>query len=129
MKRLLLILSIAMLTGLALPSLGMGLGLGTFTYCGYTITITPTDPDHPGQAGTIAIDATFGDGEDATVVNLDGTYLQTDDRPPTLIIELSGTIQTPEGTTNVDDTWTFAPREKKMVWKTIIAWVESLIAS
>jgi hypothetical protein len=94
---------------------------GAFDYAGYTITVTPDDLEHPGQAGTITI--TNADGS----VDLAGTYAMTENRPPTLVIDLAGTVTTAEGVMDVERTFTFEPQTKKMVWRQVVAWIESLI--
>ncbi len=105
----------------ALAAPAMALTQGTFEYAGYTITVTPADEEHPGQAGTITM--TNADG----TVDLAGTYVTSAERPPTLTVDLAGTITTAEGTIEVSRTFTFEPRTQRMVWKQIVAWIESLI--
>lgn len=108
---------------LALPALAVS--PGSMDYCGYTITITPDDPEHPGQSGTITVVSTT----DAADVNLAGTYVTSDGRPPTLTVSLAGTITTVDAVYEVDRTFVFEPKTKRMVWKQIVAWIESIIAS
>lgn len=119
--RKLMLAALVLIVALAFAVPAMALTQGTFEYGGYTITVTPADDEHPGQAGTVTI--TNADG----TVDLAGTYTTTAERPPTLAVDLSGTVTTAEGTISVQRTFTFEPRAKRMVWRQIVAWIESLI--
>lgn len=118
-----LALGIAAMAALSLPS--MAVPSGTFEFCGYTVEIVPDDPECPGISGTIKVD---GSSEYAEV-HLEGTYV-TDmtNTPPTLTVQVWGTIATPDATYDVDKTFVFEPKTRRQVWKTIVAWIESIIA-
>jgi hypothetical protein len=119
-KYLFVALVLGVLTAAVVPA--CALQFDRFTYCGYTVTVTPDDPEQPCLSGTITI------VNDEGTVNLEGTYEVTSTRPPTLTVSLMGTIDGPEGTQVVEREFTFEPRTKRMVWKSIIAWIESLLA-
>jgi len=97
---------------------------GTFEYGGYTITVTPDNPAHPSWSGGISIvgSSEYGD------VSLAGRYDTTERPHPVLSVTLSGIIVSGEETYEVEEkTWTFVPRETHMVWRVVIAWVDSLL--
>lgn len=105
----------------------MALQTGTWLCMGYTITITPDDPDNPNLSGTIEI--TYSDEEAGISVAIDGTYVREDGRRPATVVDVAGTITTLDGVESVARQFTFDPGPKKTVWKTIISWIESEIAS
>jgi hypothetical protein len=115
------LLVVAVIVAAATPALAMK--KGTFDYGGYTITVVPYDPAHPGHGGSIAITGTNGD----VVVDISGEYTTTTRPQPVLSVSLAGTIEAPDGVTEVARTWTFLPRETHMVWKVVVAWIDSVI--
>lgn len=98
---------------------------GTFEYGGYTITVVPFDPSHPGHGGYITITKT----SDEAVVNLSGEYTTTSRPAPVLSVHLEGTIETPDGIVEVERTWVLTPRDTHNVWRIVVTWIDSLIAS
>jgi hypothetical protein len=98
---------------------------GTWECMGYTITVTPTDPDNPNLAGTIEITK----ADDVAEVYVSGTYARADGKKPATIVDVAGTITTPDGVIDVARVFTFEPGPKKSVWKTVVSWIESQIAS
>ena len=103
----------------------MALQVGTWECMGYTITITPEDPEDPQKSGTILIVKS----DDYATVEASGTYLRDGVKQPSTTVDITATITTPDGVTTASRTFTFGPGPKKTVWKTILCWLESLIAS
>lgn len=108
---------------LAVPAVAMK--KGTFQYGDYTITVVPYNSAYPGHGGSITI---VGENDLASVY-LEGEYTTTARPAPVLSVELAGTVETPEGINQVYRLWVFEPRETHMVWKVVVAWIDSLIAS
>lgn len=98
---------------------------GTWDCMGYTITITPDDPDNPNLSGTILITKS----DDAADVNVAGTYVRSEGKRPATTVDVAGTITTPDGVIEIARVFTFQPGPQKTVWKSIISWIESSIAS
>ena len=98
---------------------------GTFDYGGYTITVVPFDPSHPGHGGDITITC----ATDAAIVNLSGQYTTTSRPAPRLSIYLAGTIETPDCVYEVERTWVLVPRDTHNVWRIVVSWIDSMIAS
>lgn len=98
---------------------------GTWDCMGYTITVTADDPEDPNASGTILITKS----DEYAVVNISGTYKRADGRRPLTLVEIEGTIETPEGIINVSRDFTFKNGPKKAVWYTVISWIESQIAN
>ena len=109
-------------TAIALPASAMK--KGTFEYGGYTITVVPYSMANPGWGGSIAITRAVD-----PAVDLSGEYTTTVRPQPVLTVTLAGTIAPPDGPIEVEETWVFVPRETHMVWKVVVAWIESYIAS
>lgn len=122
-KVFLAMIAVLIVAAIALPASAMQ--KGTFEYGGYTITVVPYNPAHPGWGGSITI---VGETE-AAIVSLSGEYTTTVRPKPVLSVYLSGTIETPDGILPLEQTWTFVARDTHMVWKTVVAWIESEIAS
>lgn len=122
-KALLATIAVLLFTAVTLPASAMQ--KGTFDYGGYTITVVPFDPSHPGHGGDITITSTT----DAAIVNLSGEYTTTSRPAPTLSVYLAGTIETPDGVFEVERTWVLAPRDTHNVWRIVVTWIDSLIAS
>ena len=121
--------ALSMAVAVALLALGaaqvLAIQAGTFECMGYTITVTPDDPENPSKSGTVTITKS----DDYAEVQVTGTYHKETGKRPATIVEISGTITTPDGTTTVARTFTFSPGPQKTVWKTVISWLESEIAS
>lgn len=98
---------------------------GTWTCMGYTITVTPDDPDNPNLSGTIQIVKS----DDYADVNVTGTYYKETGKRPATVVDIAGTITTPDGEISVAREFTFVPGPQKTVWKTVISWIESQIVS
>jgi hypothetical protein len=101
----------------------LALQTGTWTCMGYTITVTPNDPDNPGLGGAIQIVKS----DDYADVNVSGTYWKEQGRRPATVVDLAGTVTTPDGETQVARQFKFQPGPQKTVWKTVISWLESQI--
>lgn len=124
MKKVFLALIIVLLfAALALPASAMQ--KGTFEYGGYTITVVPFDPSHPGHGGDITITSS----DDGATVNLTGQYTTTSRPAPTLTVYIAGTVLTPDGELYVERTWVLVPRDTHNVWRIVVSWIDSLIAS
>lgn len=122
-RQMWILVAICVLAMLAVPAAAMK--KGTFQYGDYTITVVPYSSANPGHGGSITI---VGENDLATVY-LEGEYTTTARPAPVLSVELAGTIETPEGVNEVYRLWVFEPRETHMVWKVVVAWIDSLIAS
>ena len=101
----------------------LALQTGTWDCLGYTVTITPDDPANPTLSGTLDITR----DDDYAEVNVEGTYQKTTGKKPATVVNVAGTITTPDGDTEVARTFTFQPGPQKTVWKSIISWIESEI--
>jgi len=123
MKRTITIGFVVALLALSATQL-LALDTGTWTCMGYTITVTPTDPANPGLAGIITIDKT----DDYAVVDIDGTYCKESGRRPMTVVDIAGTITTPDGVMEVARQFKFPPGPQKTVWRSIIAWLDGQIA-
>ena len=124
MKKTIIIGFVVALLALSAVQL-LALQTGTWTCMGYAITVTPDDPDNPSLSGTIQIVKS----DDYADVNLSGTYQREDGRRPVTVVNIEGTITTPDGEFSVAREFKFLPGPQKTVWKTIISWVESQIVS
>jgi len=102
----------------------MALQAGTWDCMGYTITVTPDDPDDPNKSGSITITKS----DEYADVDISGLYWKKDGKKPALVVEIGGTIETPDGIMEVNRTFTFSPGPKRTVWKTILSWIESQIS-
>lgn len=122
MKRTIIIAAVVALLALSTTAL-FALQTGTWTCMGYTITVTPDDPENPNLSGTIQIVKS----DDYADVNVTGTYWREDGKKPATIVDISGTITTPDGEFLVEREFKFLPGPQKTVWKTIISWLESQI--
>ncbi len=122
-KALSVLIAVLVMGAIVLPVSAMQ--KGTFEYGGYTITVVPYDPAHPGHGGSFTI---TGESE-AAIVNLAGEYLTTTRPQPVLSVSVAGTIETPDAILNVEKEWVMVPRETHNVWRTVVAWIDSLIAS
>jgi hypothetical protein len=123
MKRTLIVAFVLAMLALSAGQL-FALQTGTWTCMGYTITITPDDPDNPNLSGTIQIVKS----DDYADVNVSGTYVKDQGRKPAIVVDLAGTITTPDGEILVARQFKFVPGPQKTVWKTVISWLESQIA-
>lgn len=124
MKRTMIVGFLAALLVLSAGQL-LALQTGTWECMGYTITITPDDPENPNLSGTISITKV----DEYAEVNVAGTYLRAEGKKPVLTVSVAGTITTGDGDIEVARDFTFQPGPQKSVWKTIICWLESQIAS
>jgi len=122
-KAFLAVIAVVLLVVVALPVSAMQ--KGTFDYGGYTITVVPYNPSHPGWGGSITITSVT----DAAIVNLSGEYTTTNRPAPTLSVYLAGTIETPDGIYDAERAWVFVPRDTHNVWRVVVAWIDSEIAS
>lgn len=122
MKRTIIIGLVVALLALGAAQL-YALQTGTWTCMGYTITVTPDDPENPNLSGTIQIVKS----DDYADVNVTGVYWREDGKKPATVVEISGTITTPDGEFAVARQFKFLPGPQKTVWKTIISWLESQI--
>lgn len=122
-KVFLAVIAVLLFVAVTLPASAMQ--KGTFQYGDYTITVVPYDPSHPGHGGSFTITSST----DAAIVNLSGEYTTTSRPAPTLSVYLAGTIETPDGIYDVEKTWVFVPRDTHNVWRTVVAWIDSVIAS
>jgi len=102
----------------------LALETGTWDCMGYTVTITPDDAANPSLSGTIVIT----NDDDYAKVNVTGTYHKTTGKKPATVVDVAGTIETPDGTMDVEKTFTFQPGPQKTVWKSVITWLEGEIA-
>lgn len=98
---------------------------GTWTCMGYTITVTADDPDNPEKSGTVLITKS----DDYAEVYVTGVYYKAEGKKPATVVEIAGTITAQGVTIEVARTFTFSPGPKKTIWKTIVSWLESQIAS
>jgi len=124
MKKTLLIGFVVALLALGV-SQAFALQTGTWTCMGYTITVTPDDPTNPNLSGKIQIVKS----DDYADVNVAGTYYKSTGKKPATIVDVSGTITTPDGDYQVARKFTFEPGPQNTIWKTVISWLESQIVS
>ncbi len=124
MKKTIIIGFVAALLALSAGQL-LALQTGTWTCMGYTITVTPDDADNPNLSGTIEIVKV----DDYASVNVSGTYEKGVGRRPVTVVSISGTITTPDGDNEISHEFTFDPGPQRTLWKTVISWIESQIAS
>ncbi len=103
----------------------LALQAGTWECMGYTIVVTPDDPNDPDAAGSISITKS----DEYADVAIEGRYAKEGKKQPATTVEIWGTITTPDAVTEVDRTFTFKPGPQKSVWKTVVSWIESQIAS
>jgi hypothetical protein len=123
-KTLYVTLAVFALTLAALPLLA--LQAGTWECMGYTIVVTPDDPNDPDAAGSISITKS----DEYAIVDIEGRYAKVGKKQPTTTAHVWGTIETPDGTiVLVDRAFTFRPGPQKSVWKMVVSWIESQIAS
>jgi len=124
MKRMIMVGFVLALLALSAAQV-FALQTGTWTCMGYTITITPDDADNPNLSGTIAIFKS----DDCATIDVSGTYLRSEGKRPATVVSVAGTITTEDGIIDVAREFTFQPGPQKTVWKTILSWLESEIAS
>jgi len=98
---------------------------GSWECMGYTVTVTADDPEDPNAAGTLVITK----ADDYAEVAIEGTYERVGLRRPVTVVEIWGTITTPDGVIEVDRDFTFNNGPRKAVWYTVISWIESQIAN
>lgn len=122
MKRTVIVGCVAALLALTATQL-LALQTGTWTCMGYTITVTPDDPDNPSLAGSIQIVKS----DDYADVNVAGRYWKESGKKPATVVDIAGTITTPDGEIQVARQFRFQPGPQKTIWKTIISWLESQI--
>lgn len=122
-KAIYITLAVMALTLAALPLLA--LNSGTWECMGYTIVVTPDDPEDPNAAGSITITKS----DEYADVAVEGRYTREGVKQPITVVHVWGTITTPDAVTEVDRTFSFKPGPHKSVWKTIVCWLESEIAS
>jgi len=122
-KAIYITLAVIALTLASLPL--MALNSGTWECMGYTIVVTPDDPEDPNAAGSISITKS----DEYADVAVEGRYSREGVKQPTTVVHVWGTITTPDAVTQVDRTFSFKPGPQKTVWKTIVSWLESQIAS
>lgn len=123
MKKILFATLVVALLALGASQL-LALQTGTWECMGYTITVTPDDPEDPNKSGSVTITKS----EDYADVDVGGRYSKADGKRPATVVEISGTITTPDGVTSVARTFTLTPGPRQAPWMTVLAWLESQIA-
>lgn len=124
MKKTIIIGFVVALLALSAGQL-LALQTGTWTCMGYTITVTPDDPSNPNQSGTIQIVKS----DDYADVSVSGTYQRESGKKPVTVVDIAGTITTPDGEFDIARQFSFQPGPQNTVWKTVISWIESQIVS
>lgn len=123
MKRTLIVAFVLAMLALSAGQ-SFALQAGTWDCMGYTITVTPDDPENPNLSGAI----TIVKSDDYADVNVSGTYARAEGRRPAIVVDVAGTITTPDGVLEVARQFKFLPGPQKSVWKTVVSWLESEIA-
>jgi hypothetical protein len=124
MKRVFLVSVVLALLALSATQL-FAIQTGTWTCLGYTITVTPDDPENPNLSGVIEIVKS----DDYADVVLEGTYATVKEpgKKAILVVDIAGTVSTPDGIMDVGREFKFNPGPQKTVWKTVLTWIDSQI--